>query len=252
MTFELVAYEKLKGKLIESVKTLIRTYIPKAEIDDDLTKLESLLNDPRVSADRRPQCILILKAITLLDPSSESIDSKSRVLNSLAYYIHQKIESTYKHTSATNSNLYNSLTTALGLSKENTPDNIDLPDMYSALSKFLRAHIYKSGDPRKGYLDKQVLDIPDYVVETDIKAIELRMHELRVINIDDAYKLHLKQQKPKASEVGYIGSLFGYAAPKTDKPKASHKKATRKVSETVTEEQSDITPNTDEIKANVI
>ncbi|KTD75255.1 hypothetical protein [Legionella waltersii] len=252
MTFQLVAYEKLKGNLIESVKTLIKHYTPKADTDVDPSKLENLLNG--VTADRRPQCFFLLKVIGLLDKSSESTDSKARVLNSLAFYLHQKIEASYTHLSPTNSNLYNALTTALGLSKENTPDKLDLPDMYSALSEFLRTRIYKLGDPRNGYLNEQVLDIPDYEIETDLKAIENKMHELRIINIDDAYKTYLKLQKPKASESGYFGSLFGTTTvTKTEKPKASHKKVSKKQVETVSEEpQSNDTPNRDEVKSHAM
>lgn len=244
MSFDLVDYGKLKGKLLQSILKLIEKGDKTVKVDDatDLDKLEDLLI--KVSDDRRPQCRLILRSIKLLDEPTSPPD-KARVLNALAYFIHQQIEASYTRTSPTNSTFYNDLTTSLALTKENMPDNLDLPDMYTALSKFLRSRIYISGDPRQGYLPKQEFKFPDplYKIENDIKAIELKMSELRIINIDAASALHEKHQKSKnkSGGIGIFSSIFGSTAPSDTKKKPASKKASKK--EVVVEEETQDTSN---------
>ncbi|HAT7071949.1 TPA: Dot/Icm T4SS effector Lem14 [Legionella pneumophila] len=198
MSFELVAYEKLKGSIRESIITLIKSHNEKAKIIED--KLEDSVKE--VSRERQPQVHVLLKTIELLDNSSKEPEDKARVLNALAYYIRDQIAATYKYTSPDNSDFYKSLTISLDLNKDNNPNREDLVDMYSALEKFLRCHVYKNSDPRKGYLDKQPFAIKHYSVVDDILELSDRVHKLRREIIIAARDLHLLQQKPKSSQGG--------------------------------------------------
>lgn len=151
----------------------------------------------------------MLKTIELLDNSSKEPEDKARVLNALAYYIRDQIAATYKYTSPDNSDFYKSLTISLDLNKDNNPNREDLADMYSALEKFLRSHVYKNSDPRKGYLDKQPFAIKHYSVVDDILELSDRVHKLRHEIIIAARDLHLLQQKPKSSQGGLFSVPSG-------------------------------------------
>ncbi|HAT1658172.1 TPA: Dot/Icm T4SS effector Lem14 [Legionella pneumophila] len=205
MSFELVAYEKLKGSIRESIITLIKSHNEKAKIIED--KLEDSVKE--VSRERQPQVLVLLKTIELLDNSSKEPEDKARVLNALAYYIRDQIAATYKYTSPDNSDFYKSLTISLDLNKDNNPNREDLADMYGALEKFLRSHVYKNSDPRKGYLDKQPFAIKHYSVVDDILELSDRVHKLRREIIIAARDLHLLQQKPKGSQGGLFSVSSG-------------------------------------------
>ncbi len=220
MSFTLVAYNLLKASIKESIVTELK----EKDKGFDPLKLEESIE--KLSTDRRIQVRLLLKAITLLDASNpntvEALRVQARILNAISYYIRDQIkisyETTFPYVSPERSTLYNSLTTSLDLNKDNFPDNADLADMYGALEKFLRSHVYKSSDPRKGYLEEQPFDIKGYAVETDIITLSTKVQTWRVEVIQRAKEQHLKEletRKPVVASKGYfgLGGIFGGSNP---------------------------------------
>lgn len=220
MSFDLVAYEKLKGSIKESIITLIKSHNEKAKIIED--KLEESVKE--VSEERQPQVLTLLTTISLLDNSSKPTEEKARVLNAIAYYIRDQIAATYKYTSPENSDFYKSLTISLELTKDNNPNREDLADMYSTLEKFLRSHVYNKGDPRKGYLEQQPFSFKNhssaslkkYSVVQDIRELAGRVYRLRDEIIVAAEELHALQQKPKHSK-SLLGGMFSGTPSKDSK-----------------------------------
>jgi hypothetical protein len=81
--------------------------------------------------------------------------------------------------------------------------------MYGSLEKFLRLHVYKSGDPRKGYLDVQSFVIQGHSVEKDIVTLSAQVAKWRVEVVQEAQELHKKEQAAK-HKVEPSKSLFGF------------------------------------------
>lgn len=228
MSFELVAYEKLKLSVKESIKTLVLHHNKDQKINPE--KLEEAVKD--LPIERKAQALLLLKTIELLDKTTD-ITVKARVLNALCYFIHEKINESYKGSynplaSSERSNLYTSLTTSLELTKENQPGRNDLVDMYKELISFFKQHIYIHADPRKGYLGDQPFTLDGYDVLGDLKSLIKKVSEVEVELVEAAEEKRLQQLKPKAS-VGILGGLFGGGATSSTKHKSKKEEATTTV-----------------------
>ncbi|KTD64998.1 hypothetical protein [Legionella shakespearei] len=223
MSFELVAYDKLKTSVRESVKTLVLHHNKDQKINPE--KLEEAVKD--LPIERKSQALLLLKTIELLDKTVD-MTVKSRVLNALCYFIHQKIDDSYKNSynplvSSERSNFYTSLTTALELTKENQPGKNDLVDMYGELIHFFKQHVYIHADPRKGYMGDQPFALEGYDVLADIKTLIKKVRDVEVELVDAAEEKRQQQLKPKAS-TGILGGLFGGGATGTTSSKHKAKK----------------------------
>lgn len=219
MSFEYVAYDKLKASVKESIVTLIKHHNPKHK--PNLDKLEDSVKE--VSAVRQPQAYVLLKAIELLDKSGKSAEVKAHVLNALVYHIREKINTTeYGYVSPERSNFFNSLTTSLELTVDNKPERDDLFEMYKHLSKFLCANTYNNSSPRKGYLPEQPFEIEGYDIVADIRDLSKKIFELGDQIIVAAEELHKRQQKPAKSSGGIFGSLFGSSKPDPKSSKDNH------------------------------
>jgi hypothetical protein len=223
MGFDLVAYDKLKQSVRESVKTLVLHHNKDQKINPE--KLEEAVKD--LPIERKAQALLLLKTIELLDKTVD-MTVKSRVLNALCYFIHQKIEDSYKSSynplvSSERSNLYSSLTTALELTKDNQPGKNDLVDMYKELNHFFKQHVYIHADPRKGYMGDQPFSLEGYDVLADIKTLTKKVAEVEIELVDAAEEKRLQQLKPKAS-TGILGGLFGGGASSSTSSKSKAKK----------------------------
>lgn len=211
MSFDLVAYEKLKSNIVEAVATLVKHH--KKEAVDE------------IPTERRVQAQVLLKTIELCDKIKASTDEgrkkQATILNAAVYYIHLQIEETYKRTSPTNSNFYNSLTTSLELSRDNTPSQNELLDLFTALASFQREHIFIDSDARKGFLPTQVFNIKDYCIVADNLALTKIHQQLDLKIVEDAQALHIKAHaKPK----GLLGSFFGSSATAEPTPATEDKK----------------------------
>lgn len=214
MSFTLVAYEKLKNHIEEAIKTLVSHH-----------KKETVGEIPD---ERRIQAQVLLKTIELCDKIKVSTDDErndqATILNAAVYYIHLQIENSYKGsylTKPTNSNFYNSLTTSLDLSVNNTPSLIERRNLFAALDLFQREHMYKDGDAAKGVLSTQVFDIKGYSIKDDNLALTEIHHQL-VLKIDkDAWALHEKSQtKSKGGQSSFFGSGATIDEQKTNAPEA--------------------------------
>ncbi len=220
MSFELVAYEKLKKSIFESIKSLILYYDRDHKIDPDNIK-KSLEILPQ---ERRIQSEVFLRTIELLDPLSNELLKQTKVLNAITCYFRANIKERYRWTSPTHSNFFNSLTTSLDITLDKEPNKNDLFEMYTALDEFLRSHVYKESNPRKGYLESQYFDIEGYNVVTDIGALKTKLKEFEQETLLDAEELRIKQQKP-----GNLG-LFGGGSSADKASKKEEKAAVSSVS----------------------
>lgn len=214
MSFTLVAYDKLKNHIEEAIKTLVSHH-----------KKETVGEIPD---ERRIQAQVLLKTIELCDRIKVSRDDERKnqatILNAAVYYIHLQIENSYKGsylTKPTNSNFYNSLTTSLDLSVNNTPSLIERHNLFDALNLFQREHMYKDGDAAKGVLPTQVFDIKGYSIKDDNLALTEINHQL-VLKIDkDAWALHEKSQaKSKGGQSSFFGPAATIDEQKTNAPEA--------------------------------
>lgn len=211
MSFDLVAYEKLKSSIEEAIETLIKHH-----------KKEDLKDIP---TERRVQAQVLLKTIELCDNIKASTDEarkkQATILNAAVYYIHQQIEKTYNYSSP-RSNFYNSLTTCLNLNNENKPSQNELFDLFSTLLIFQREHLFINGDARKGFLANQPFDIKDYCAFSDNRALTTIVQHLECKILDDAQALHLKAQS-QAKSKGFLSSLW--SSPATESSSKEHGKA---------------------------
>lgn len=205
MSFDLVAYDVLKASIKESIKAVIQKQRPDHIIDP--AKLKDsvvLLNDAR-----RIPAEFLLKVIDLTDVM-EASKTRQNILNGAVFFIREKIAA--EGYLSPRSKLYEKLTTSLALTKENTPSNNDLLAMYRALERFLRTHVYKSGDSLKGFLDDQVFVIKDYSVTHDITSLTTRVGDLQKLADKEAEELHrLANPEPVVSSKFF--GLFGGSAP---------------------------------------
>lgn len=218
MSFELVAYLKLKDSIKESVKTLILDHDSKHKINPD-----KLMESTEIlTGDRKVQAQLLLTAINLLDKSTDESE-QARVLNTLAYYIYDKINASYNYLNPERSCLFRSLTTALNITVDNKPKSVDLIDMYPSLKKFFSNHVYVDGDMRKGYLPTQPLAIKGYIVENDIKDLGSKINDITAELVDAAKQKNEQLHKPQSSSIfGWWGSS---AASTTTKEVKQHKES---------------------------
>ncbi|CAM2952336.1 hypothetical protein [Legionella worsleiensis] len=214
MSFELVAYKLLKQRIMESIATLIIAHAPSEEEKKRLQQLiaehsysasdsgsdekylEFLWNKlEKISGPRQVQSRVLLKTIELLN-GEDDLRKAALVLNTLAFYIHEKIVETYSGicsfvTSPDSSTLKRGLYNSLNL-KDNVPNDIDLAKMYEALLEFLNHHVYVEGFSPEGYLHIQPFDIKEYSVEDDINDLTLKQAHA-VIKNNNAAKVKYKQ-----------------------------------------------------------
>jgi hypothetical protein len=213
MSFELVAYEKLKISIYDSIKSLIKSHNPKLRVRPENIE-ESISEIP--SEERQTQARVLLKTVDLLQNSTNESE-QARVLNAMVYYVREQISATYKHASPEGSKLFCSLTTSLGINKDNEPGRNDLSDMYDSLVKFLYEHVYVEGDARKGYLDKQPFAIQGYSVEKELETLVEKSKTLQIEIIKAAKHLNAQQHKSGKHHSGILSSLWGSSS-KSDKP----------------------------------
>ena len=191
MSFNLVAYDKLKPSLQECVVTLS--------------------NKPKgISAERKSQTDFLLKTIKLLDNSEYAALEKSTILNAAAYYIYSEIYASYKFKSIT-STLYNSLNTSLELDNENKPNREDLIILYSGLEKFLRANVHVDSDPTKGYLPIQPFNIKGFNVISHIKNLDTKINDWKIEELKEAevkFKNHKENINAPRVHKSFLGSMF--------------------------------------------
>lgn len=208
MSFTLVAHDKLKTSVIESIVSLIKHH--KKDHLVDPAKLQDSL--PLLPDERRTHADFLLKVASLTDAMDTSsvpaAQKRARILNAAVFYLYDKIEQSYKGTglSPERSNFYNSLRTSLNIDKDNTPNDIDKKDMYTDLKSFLCMHTYKEGKSEKGYLDLQVFgSVFQYHVVNDIKDLSVQVATLEGSLIEKAETLRIEAQRP----VSY-GGLFSW------------------------------------------
>lgn len=222
MGFQLVAFPKLCDSVRESVTTLLKDHgCDPAKQDESIQQLPE---------QRRIHAQLLLKIVGLLEASNLPADKidKVRILNAAVYFVRDQIDESYKNVptvfiglkNPVRSSFFNSLSTSLGLNKENLPVKDDLVELYSHFSKFLYSHVYVSGDPRKGYLAIQPFsneNIKGYSVEKDIKSLADKKHQMNGEIRDAAEAAHLKQlaeaKKAGAKSKGVLGLFGGSSAP---------------------------------------
>jgi hypothetical protein len=211
MPFEIVAYELLKSNVQESINTLIRSH------GEDPNKLGQSLK--KLPDERRIQATFLLKSINLLDASTLKSDEKARVLNAATYYVRDEIGLSYKWVSPENSIFFNSLTNSLVLNKDNQPDRNDLVDMYGPLEKFIRSQVYKSCDPRKGYLDEQPYAIKGYSVKEHIISIIKKLSDwkIEIVEAAEVKNQNELESKKHAPTKGFFSGMFSSATPVTPK-----------------------------------
>ncbi|MBL7479104.1 hypothetical protein [Legionella bononiensis] len=230
MSFELVAFEILKTSIRESIGSLIRDHDKNYKIDPDkLWEATQILPE-----ERRVQSQLLLKTIELLEKHEDKVEA-ARVLNTLAFYIYEKIVGTYGGIysfvlSSDNSSMKRYLGVSLNLTKTNTPGEIDLVDMYQSLVKFLSDNIYVAGDCRRGYLPYQPFEIKGYKVEDDLKDLISKETNLRLSLIDAA----ASKKEQTASPAKSSATMFGGSSSKASKERAdkAHAKDTTHSAET--------------------
>ncbi|MDI1352206.1 MAG: hypothetical protein PSV35_05455 [bacterium] len=219
--YELVAHEKLKTSIKESIKTLILHHKPDHKVE--LDKLdEAVLVLP---TERRVQSQVLLKTIELTSvmKTGNEVETllQARTLNAAVYYTRAKIAESYTSRSPQNSTLYHLLNTSLELTKTNQPDQNELVGMYSVLEKFLRQHVYKGSEPTKGYLDIQAFSINDYSAIKDILDLGKKLLEMRTEIILKAEKLYQDAKKPAESNGSLFASFFAGAPAKTSSVQGS-------------------------------
>ncbi|MFA6303392.1 MAG: hypothetical protein WC627_09745 [Legionella sp.] len=209
MGFTLVEYEMLKGK----VQVSISTYVGQAQFDATrMNKAHAKLTD----GNRRIQCQCLLKLMELLDAPAcpeQFKNKKNLILNGAVFHIRSQIFNSYVATSATNSDLYKLLTSSLGITKKNTPENDDLFQMYGLLEKFLRANAYNTEkgicDPELGHLKERPFSaIRDYSIDDDICELSEVLSKLKIEKIK-YYKNHPEgKQKTNSNNAnaGFFGS----------------------------------------------
>lgn len=173
MPFELVAYDRLKKSVLDSIDAVIHKYSPLEEIDPkNREAYVHLIPNP----DRRRQVRLLLKTIELLDKESDE-SLKARVLNSVAYDVTDQIKIWCKETrrDPNNSTLYTSLVSSLELSKSNFPGDHCLYYMYNCMASFLSKYVYHNSDFYLGYRPEQPFKIQDYNIREDLDRLSERV-----------------------------------------------------------------------------
>lgn len=226
MTFALVGYDELSSRIRQSIRELLKHH------KFDPTNLEGSL--AKLPEDRRKQSILLLKVLSLLDQFNpkKTMEKKfkERVLNAVAYFVRENIEASYGYISPERSNLFCSLTTALAITKENTPSESDLAGMYRALQKFFYTHTYKDAAPEKGYLDT-----PQFDSVEDIVTLANKIHECQLAAVHAAKSKYMEDKKHIKPSSGILGGFSLFGSSLANAPKAEEEaKANSLIIQTIT------------------
>ncbi len=214
MGFNLVEYNILKDSLIESIRTEIKSFDSKKDLSP-----EKLFESAQcLSEIRRVQAQFILKSITILDgyadAENEQRIEKSRILNTLAFCIHEDIVDTYGLLSPERSTFKKALSTSLDLKVGNKPGYTDLYDMFPCLIKFLQDNVYVKGDVRRGYLPDQKFVIDGFSVEDYIGKVKVAD-----LSNDRTLTALAKQKNQKLQpSTGYFGWFSGSSSSTPVKP----------------------------------
>ncbi|KTD56354.1 Dot/Icm T4SS effector [Legionella santicrucis] len=215
MGFQYVEHKLLEKYIKESITTELKHH---KIYDKDLKNALRTLY--KTHPERATQCKYLLAVMGGLNRSE--IENKTCILNAAAFYIWNQIDESYQGVVTpvflrpTNSNLYNSLTTSLSLTKENMPDSKDLQSMYGALSKFMRAHVYlDSNNPRNGYLEERLQifskkRIRGYEVE---KVLSDLIEKINALELEQV-KLAKEDQLVKEPDKKTATQTFGLFAEK--------------------------------------
>ena len=210
MPFALVAPDRIKSNLIQSIKTLIEHHNPSHQVDPDNLKDSIVLLAE--GSERRMQADWILKIIALTDPLSVSTEQdrryKAGILNAAAYYVRDKIAKTYNYAGPERSTFYKTLTTSLAIDEANKPGPNDVLVLYRSLKRFLCKHVYTEGEAAKGYLVPQVFAIKGYAVEDDIIDLVGKIAEKELEQIRDARLLQQRLVAAQAAPSAPSGGLF--------------------------------------------
>lgn len=237
MSFELVAHDKLKQSIKESIVSLIKHHHPTRPVDPEKLAASIVL----LPDERRTQAEFLLKVATLtetMDTSSVPAQQKrARILNAAVYYVFTKIEKSYEEgylssftpsfiVSPEGSNFFKSLRTSLKIDTDNTPNETDVKDMYTDLKLFLSSHIYKEGKAEKGYLDEALqsfASVHQYHIKSDIDDLSDQIASLESSLRKKAEKLHKQSLRPASG-----GFFSGWFSSKPSVPVAveEHKEST--------------------------
>lgn len=195
----MVEYGTLKKLIHQSINTLLKYH---GVIEPNALKDKS----------RRIQVHYLLKIIEILDKSPlRSEESKKCVLNAAAYFIHIKIKESYENSTlayfqnVTNSDFFNSITTALGLRDINYyPNDNETTDLYDALLKFMESELYDEEGLKKGFKRNHSFSaIKGYLVEDDIKLLSKKLLVLKCSALDTAAKSYKEKGSEKTTQNGF-------------------------------------------------
>lgn len=175
MGYSLIAFTKLSLRVEQSIIALIDHHSQNEKklchVYDE-KKIINLLE--QLPKERRIQAQFLMTVKHVLAGSNYVELEKTKIITGAAYFIREKIASTYRLSSPEHSNFYNSLTTALDLHQSNQPQISDVHTLYTSLKDFLLSQIYNDSDPRRGYIEKHPFSseiIKEYSVEEDIKFL---------------------------------------------------------------------------------
>lgn len=200
MGFELVEYNKLKGKLLGSIRTFAKYYKQNNvqnlinSYANDTVKSESLgVLYSKIPQPRRTQIGILLTIIRCLDASAETQMQDSR-LNAIGCYLYELIDDVYNPeesylnyfasfvTSPDNSKFHYLLGNSLDFRANNIPDTKDKFQMYSTLRGFIRECVYLDPEnPTLGYLPFNSFSsekIEQFDVEDFLQKLNDRIAEL--------------------------------------------------------------------------
>jgi hypothetical protein len=210
MAFELVAYDRLRQSVKESIKTLIEHHNQERKGTIDINKLgESVKLLAANPEGRGVQAEFLLKAIELTETMDEGIN-RTRVLNAAVYHIHRIISDSYTVIASDSSTFNFALKTSLGLNiKEASrkPSDDDKYTMYKALVDFLKANVILEDHGHVVYKDKHPFQIDGYDVADDITVLTLKVSELDVMRLAVAKKERDERARPVAPS-GLFGGWF--------------------------------------------
>jgi hypothetical protein len=208
MSFELIAYDKLKLSVKESIKSLIEHHFPDRKGTIDINKLgESVKLLSTNPEGRGIQTEFLLQVIELTDHIAEE-SAKTLILNAAVYHIHRQIADTYRSESASDASTFNfSLKTSLGLNtaeEKRKPNDDDKHLLCSALVKFLEAHVYRVEHHHLVCVDKHPFSaIKGYNARKDIKELTDKVRDLAQKRFDTAEIEHAAAMRP-ASGTGLL------------------------------------------------
>ena len=230
MSFDLVAYDKLKKAIIEGIETLIRSYLGKDYPIDPEKLHEHVAKLKDHNKERRTQCEYLLQVINFTnDMDHSTVDTartRARILNAAAFRVYRQIEKSYDEaylasftpsfiSSPDGSTLYTSLRNALVINDENKPSGGGLFDMYTDLKEFLCRHVYKDGNRLQTFLPIQPFSKGEYYpkgvyhfnVVKEIDDLTTIICSLELALSKKAVKLH-EDSIATASQGGFFGWLI--------------------------------------------